>query len=114
MYTNVVVIHPIQVNEHKTASSHGPARLVFSEEVYRLAEVYSSYGRLQTLNTDVSVMEDNSPFFLDNKGREVSRVAQTIFRLWKSRGFCGSLNPTHIRYTAATKVRHEAVSGLRH
>ncbi|KAJ8031573.1 hypothetical protein HOLleu_24805 [Holothuria leucospilota] len=93
------------VDEHKTASSHGPARLVFSAEVYRVAKVYADHGRVQTANADImDVMKSESPFFLDNKGREVTRVAQTVYRLWKSRGFSGSLNPTHLRYTAATKV----------
>lgn len=93
------------VDEHKTASSHGPARLVFSAEVYRVAKVYADHGRVQTANADImDVMKSESPFFLDNKGREVTRVAQTVYRLWKSRGFNGSLNPTHLRYTAATKA----------
>lgn len=100
----------LQVDDHKTATSHGPARLVFNDEVYSLARVYADYGRVQTANvTSTLVLEDDSPFFLENKGGKVTRVAQTIFRLWKSHGFAGNLNPTHIRYTAATKVCYKYI-----
>ncbi|XP_071854440.1 uncharacterized protein [Apostichopus japonicus] len=94
------------VDDHKTATSHGPPRLVFNDEVYSLARVYADYGRVQTASvTSTLVLQDESPFFLENKGGKVTRVAaQTIFRLWKSHGFAGNLNPTHIRYTAATKA----------
>ncbi|PIK55227.1 hypothetical protein BSL78_07822, partial [Apostichopus japonicus] len=73
--------------------------------VYSLARVYAEHGRVQTANvTSTLVLEEESPFFLENKEGKVTRVAQTIFRLWKSHGFTGNLNPTHIRYTAATKA----------
>lgn len=112
MYTNWVILFYLllQVDEHKTATSHGPARLVFADDLYEVAKVYKDHGRVQTANADVpSILKSDAPFFLDNRGKEVSRVAQTIFRLWKRKGFEGSLNPTHLRYTAATKVWHKVV-----
>ena len=103
----------IKVSKHKTADTHGPARVVLSPTLFSYLKVYVSEVRRQVTNSESENGDKSMPVFLSWSGGklESGQVSTAINAVWKG-GMEGHVTSTIFRKSTVTKV-HEGHKGMK-
>lgn len=91
------------VREHKTVSTHGPARIVFSPNLYSWMKIFCNHVRSKVQGVNESSAQK---VFLSWNGEALSssQINKGIKSIWKKAGIKGSPSSTLFRKSAVSKV----------
>ena len=89
----------VRVKDHKTASTHGPARLVLNEALYSWLDIYERKLRTKLSST-------SNAFFLSWNGKPLisGHVSRAIRASWKRAGLDDPIHCTLMRKSAVSQV----------
>lgn len=102
----------INVSKHKTADTHGPARVVIFPTLFSYLKVYVT--EVQRHKTDSESSSDKTkPVFLSWAGAKLEQISTAINAAWKKGGMEGHIFVTIFRKSTVTKVHqdHKALKG---
>lgn len=104
----------INVSKHKTADTHGPARVVISPTLFSYLKVYVTEVRRRTTDSESS-SDKTMPVFLSWAGAklESGQISTAINAAWKKGGMEGHISATIYRKSTVTKVHgdHKELKG---
>lgn len=98
----------INVSKHKTADTHGPARVVISPTLFSYLKVYVTEVRRHTTDSESS-SDKTKPVFLSWAGAklESGQISTAINAAWKKGGMEGHICATIFRKSTVTKVHQD-------
>ena len=98
----------INVSKHKTADTHGPARVVISTTLFSYLKVYVTEVRRHITDTESS-SDKTMPVFLSWNGAklESGQISTAVNAAWKKGGMEGHISATIFRKSTVTKVHED-------
>lgn len=108
-FSNVSVVdghYVISVSDHKTAATHGPAKVVLTQIIYSWLSVYVNDFRPFVMESG----KESGNVFLSFRGEAMSsgQISKALQSVWGKAGLSSSINCTLIRKTAVSAV-HKTV-----
>jgi len=98
----------INVSKHKTADTHGPARVVISPTLFSYLKVYVTEVRRHITDSESS-SDKTMPVFLSWAGAKLEsvQISTAINAAWKKGGMEGHICATIFRKSTVTKVHED-------
>lgn len=93
----------VLVKDHKTLSTHGPARIVLSPKLKSWVNIFVQEVRSQVVGADD---KPNQPVFMSFNGEAVvsSQINKAIKSIWKKAGLDGSPSSTLLRKSVVSSI----------